>query len=163
MSILILIAFSIGHVKSQCDGVFTCTPSLPPTNDCVGEPYAEWLCSGFIACHNEDSLCAACCRADKLFHEDAAGASYNNADQYFAQGCRADSCTTQPPSQTPTEPSTSPSKYPSISPTEPSSAPSKYPSVTPTEPSSAPSKYPTRTPTEPTSAPSNNPSVTPSV
>eukprot|EP01083_Nonionella_stella_P236478 830514_1 len=178
---LILVASYATFVNSQCStGGYTCTPTLPPNNDCPGPATNDYVCSSFQptnACYNEESLCAACCRADWLFLNDMSGGAYNVPQELFTQQCQQDECTTFDPTQSPTEPSTNPSKYPSISPTEPSSAPSKYPSVSPTEPTSAPSnnpsvtpsvtpapsKYPSVTPTEPTSAPSNNPSVTPSV
>eukprot|EP01084_Bolivina_argentea_P273799 466488_1 len=165
MSILILIAFSIGHVKSQCDGVFTCTPSLPPTNDCVGEPYAEWLCSGFIACHNEDSLCAACCRADKLLNGDLAD-FYNDLDILFSQLCAIDRCNTDHPTRQPTADTDHPTVTPSSSPTRDTTSPSATtvnPSVSPTATTDTPSNNPSVTPSNnPSVTPSNNPSVTPS-
>eukprot|EP01084_Bolivina_argentea_P159265 277399_1 len=146
MSLILIIAISIiisyiAFTKSQCN--FTvCNPTLAPDTNCGGEPQVEWACSGFdYPCINQESECAACCRAEFLFLNDMSGGAYNGAQGLFTQQCQQDECTTFDPTQSPTEPSTNPSKYPSISPTEPSSAPSKYPSVTP----------------------SNNPSVTPSV
>eukprot|EP01083_Nonionella_stella_P232829 820904_1 len=133
MSLIIIIAISyITFTKSQCD--FTvCNPTLAPNTNCGGEPQVEWRCSGFDAgCINQESECAACCRADWLFLNDMSGSGYprTGAQGLFNQQCQQDACTTLDPTQAPTEPSTNPSKYPSISPTEPSSAPSKYPSVT---------------------------------
>eukprot|EP01084_Bolivina_argentea_P273794 466476_1 len=166
--VTVAIAFyAVEFVNSQCDtGGYTCTPTLPPNNDCPGPATNDYVCSSFQptnACYNEESLCAACCRADWLFLNDMSGGAYNAAQGLFDQQCQQDACTTLDPTQSPTEPSTNPSKYPSISPTEPSSAPSTNPSVTPTQPSSAPSKTPSVTPSNnPSVTPSNNPSVTPS-
>eukprot|EP01084_Bolivina_argentea_P315854 547358_1 len=134
MSLLLMFA-SISYmvlVNSQCEGIYTCSPSSPPNTNCGGQPQVEWRCDSFSACFNEESECAACCHADKLFNDDQnfAQFNYSNVNKLFNDWCYQDACRTPSPSQ----PTDNPSVTPSISSVTPSVTPSissVTPSVTP--------------------------------
>eukprot|EP01084_Bolivina_argentea_P315850 547354_1 len=154
MSLLLMFA-SISYmvlVNSQC-GIYTCSPSSPPNTNCGGQPQVEWRCDSFSACFNEESECAACCHADKLFNDDPlfAQMNYNNASELFNNWCYQDACRTHSPSQ------------PTSAPSQPTSAPTSHPSQPTDNPSVTPSISPTSHPSQHPSQPTDNPSVTPSI
>eukprot|EP01084_Bolivina_argentea_P273795 466477_1 len=166
---LILVASYATFVNSQCDtGGYTCTPTLPPNNDCPGPATNDYVCSSFQptnACYNEESLCSACCRADNLFNGDLAGI-FGSVDGLFSSQCAIDRCNTDHPTRQPTADTDHPTVTPSSSPTRDTTSPSATtvnPSVSPTATTDTPSNNPSVTPSNnPSVTPSNNPSVTPS-
>eukprot|EP01084_Bolivina_argentea_P281988 482593_1 len=108
MLLLLIVAYCIAFVNTQCSG-YTCVPTSTPELNCGSEPELRYKCSDIDRgeCVNAWTECGACCVADRLFNDYGVYYGYTDPQQIF-DTCQQGKCNTAGPTAQPTRDTSNP-------------------------------------------------------